>query len=61
MIKNIKRLNLRSETVRLLSESELIKAAGGIWTNLTCQEGCATIYCQTNNVSCPVNCTLVSH
>ncbi len=60
-----KKMRLRTETVRVLVNAVLREAAGGLPTsgpvpnsNLTCGVGCKTIYCDTNYVSCPVDCPL---
>lgn len=54
----MKKLKLRSETVRALTSSDLQIVAGGRNTNLTCQDGCASIDCHTHRVSCPASCPI---
>ncbi len=61
----LKKMKLRTETVRILTDTTLREIMGGLPTsgpipnsNLTCGVGCNTIYCDTNYVSCPAACPL---
>lgn len=54
----MKKLKISRTTIRNLMASQLANVGGGLNSNLTCQSGCASIYCATNVVSCPANCPL---
>jgi hypothetical protein len=58
-MKKMKKLQLKFETVKRLSDAQLGEVAGGLpKSNLTCQVGCGSIGCPTGQVSCPSACPL---
>jgi hypothetical protein len=56
MKKTPRRLYLSRQTLSHLSLAQV--SGGAPDTNLTCARKCETIYCPTNFISCPENCTV---